>query len=406
MVSTQRILDSIIARISVKNKWQVTFLKELFGLIFSLQGRINYSNLARYSKFNEVTFRRNFKKFIDWSNFNLVIMRLAGISVQDTVIAAIDCSFISKAGKSTFGLDKFWSGVASRNKKGLEISLLSLIKVDTKKAWALDVKQTPAKLSAKENDGEKFTRIDFYLSQIKDLLTKLSHVTYFVADGYYAKKKVFKHLAIFDKHLITKLRPDANLRYLYKGSHPKGKLGPKKKYDGKVIWKDLDLRKWKYVGLDDKYNHLKIYTLILNHPHFGRNFRIVLLKNVRTNKYILLASTNLDQDARQIVKYYQLRFKIEFLFRDAKQFTGLTHCQARDKASLDFHFNMSLAAINIFQLAAKDNSTTNSMNSFVRKSYNTLFVSRIFSQLSSKAEFDINHPKVKALLNFGSLTRA
>ena len=69
---------------------------------------------------------------------------------------------------------------------------------------------------------------------------------YFVADGFYAKKKMFEALLQMNKHLITKLRP------------------------------------------------------------------------------------------AEILTFYQLRFQIEFLFRDAKQFTGLTHCQARDEAKFPF----------------------------------------------------------------------
>ncbi len=40
----------------------------------------------------------------------------------------------------------------------------------------------------------------------------------------------------------------------------------------------------------------------------------------------------------------------EFIFRDAKQFTGLCDCQSRQQQSLDFHFNASLAALNIAKL--------------------------------------------------------
>jgi hypothetical protein len=39
-------------------------------------------------------------------------MRLGGLNFSTPIIAAIDCSFISKSGKATYGLDKFWSGVA------------------------------------------------------------------------------------------------------------------------------------------------------------------------------------------------------------------------------------------------------------------------------------------------------
>lgn len=50
------------------------------------------------------------------------------------------------------------------------------------------------------------------------------------------------------KHLITRLRPDANLPYLYAGVHPEDKRGPKTKYASKVNWKHLDLCKWIDIG--------------------------------------------------------------------------------------------------------------------------------------------------------------
>lgn len=36
-----------------------------------------------------------------------------------------------------------------------------------------------------------------------------------------------------------------------------------------------------------------------------------------------------------------------FVYRDAKQFTGLSHCQARDNHKLDFAYNASFAAVNV-----------------------------------------------------------
>jgi hypothetical protein len=75
---------------------------------------------------------------------------------------------------------------------------------------------------------------------------------------------------------------------------------------------------------------------------------VVLIYNTKTKQYALLASTDLEQSAQQILTYYQLRFQIEFIFRDAKQFTGLTHYQAQSDEKLDFHFNLSLAALNVY----------------------------------------------------------
>ncbi len=138
-MSIKLILGTIFDKLGLKSKSELKIFIELFELLFSIQGRINFENLSRYSTYNELTFRRRFDKFFDWVGFNHSLMTQAGVGVQGQVIGAVDCSFISKSGKSTFGLDKFWSGCANRAKKGLEISVLAIIDVATARAWTLDV---------------------------------------------------------------------------------------------------------------------------------------------------------------------------------------------------------------------------------------------------------------------------
>lgn len=382
---------------------QQRFLFELFDLVFSVQGRLTFENMARYSKFHESTFRRHFAKFFDWLGFNLGLLQVAGLWDNTELIATMDCSFLPKAGKHTYGIDKFFSNHAKAHRYGLEISVLALIDVASAQAWTIDVSQTPAGLSGVKASRQDYTRMDYYLEQIHDVMPSLSKVRYFVGDGYYAKQKVFNNLDHYDKHLITKLRPDANLRYLYRTPDGPTARGRNKKYDGKVQWKELDLSRWQLVGQDLKWNYLQLYTLILNSPQLKRDLRVVLLVNTKTNQYILLACSDLELDPRRIVHFYQLRFKIEFLFRDAKQFTGLTHCQAREENKLDFHFNMSMAALNLAQLCLQHTETHKSMNSFVRKAYNYRLINFLFLQLSSKAEFDLNHPSVLSAIEFGCL---
>ena len=208
------------------------------------------------------------------------------------------------------------------------------------------------------------------------------------------------------KHLIGKLRPDANLKYLLDRRQNPNAHG-NQKYDGKVNWKALNLDNWEYLGTDQKYPHLRLYTQILYSPQFKRKLKVVFVWNSKTNGYAVLFSTDLKQDARQIVSYYQLRFKIEFIFRDAKQFTGLTHCQARNEDKLDFHFNMSLAALNLYYYEQTKSDSTLSMNSLIRKAYNTKFVQMLFDKLSFEPEleaiFNINHPTVQNMINLGQI---
>lgn len=392
MTIVETILTPILANISHTDKWQRDFLIEFFKTLFSRQGRFNFENLTRYSKYNELTHRRQFSKYLNWFSLNLGFVDFN----SDVHIGVIDCSFISKSGKKTFGIDKFWSGVTSKAKLGLEISVLGCINVLTGKAYFLDATQTPSGLSKKE--GNTYSRTDFYLEQILDCLKLLPTIIYYVADGFYAKDKIINALTSNEKHLITKLRSDANLKYLNHKPRIKGQRGASRKYDGKVDFKKSgvppngisDLSKWILVGSDEKYPHLTIYTQKLFAVNFDRIFRVVLLLNTRTNKHVFLASTDSELDARLITKYYQLRFQIEFIFRDAKQFMGLNDCQARDQDKLDYHFNASLTAVNIARKAIQQNEIYNkSMNNFMRYQYNQKFAETIYCKLSQNDEFDL-----------------
>ena len=396
-MSIEIILGTIFASLGINNKPQIKFFKELFELIFSIQGRINFENMSRYSKYDESTFRRRFADFFDWLGFNQSIISSAKVGSEGTVVCAIDCSFISKSGKKTFGLDKFWSGCAQATKKGLEISVLALIDVTSAMAWTLDVTQTPAKIETENETG--YSRINFYIEQIFDCLDHLTQVRYFVADGFYAKKKMFMALLSIDKCLITKLRPDANLKFRLEGEHPKRK-GPKSPYEGKAVYNDLS--KWHFVGKDSKYDYLSVYHRVCYSPQFECWLSVALVLNTKSNKYILLASSDINQNACEILTFYQLRFQIEFLFRDAKQFTGLNHCQARDEEKLDFHFNMSLSAINLIQLLKINDPTITSMNALTRKAYNTRIVQNLLHQLCLEAEFDVFHPDIQKIINLGA----
>jgi len=82
-----------------------------------------------------------------------------------------------------------------------------------------------------------------------------------------------------------------------------------------------------------------------------RDIRIAyLVKNAASgSRFALLFSTDTTLNALLIYKYYKARFQIEFLFRDAKQFTGLMDCQARSEKALRCHFNASFAALNLIK---------------------------------------------------------
>jgi hypothetical protein len=95
---------------------------------------------------------------------------------------------------------------------------------------------------------------------------------------------------------------------------------------------------------------VSLYTLEVGRCCLNCQISLACISEVQANgkiKNALLFSADIHLPPEQIVEYYQARFPIEFIFRDPKQFTGLSDCQARHLPRLDFHFNASFIALNL-----------------------------------------------------------
>ena len=73
------------------------------------------------------------------------------------MIAVMDCSFIAKSGKKTFGLDQFYNGSHNRVEKGLEVSLVAVVDVETEVGFGLLAEQT-----FDQGFCPDLTRMDYY----------------------------------------------------------------------------------------------------------------------------------------------------------------------------------------------------------------------------------------------------
>jgi len=62
-----------------------------------------------------------------------------GISANARQVIAIDCSFVLKSGKATYGIEYFGNGSGGSAEKGLEISVVSIVDVDAKQGYALSI---------------------------------------------------------------------------------------------------------------------------------------------------------------------------------------------------------------------------------------------------------------------------
>ena len=106
--------------------------------------------------------------------------------------------------------------------------------------------------------------------------------------------------------------------------------------------------------------------------------------------------------------YSKRKFLIEFLFRDAKQFTSLSGSQARARAKLHFHFNASLSALTLGKLEARqqrpDSPAGFSMASVKRRAFNEHLMERISEHLAQGHSLDKSSSAYEALCNYGTIT--
>lgn len=137
-----------------------------------------------------------------------------------------------------------------------------------------------------------------------------------------------------------------------------------------------------------------------NSPHFGCDLRIVVLISP-DGEHVILASTDRSQHAEEVVRHYRLRYQIELVIRDAKQHTGLTHCQARSQEKLNFHLNMSVAGVNLLRLLAQKAEC--SKRTYRREAYNRLLIGHLFSKLGLSAEYDRTDPRVQSVVRTGRM---
>ena len=76
------------------------------------------------------TYRRQDQQELEFAKLNRALAERASGSGAEQ-LGVMDCSFVAKSGKATFGLDKFWNGCASRVETGLEVSVVGVVDVNT-----------------------------------------------------------------------------------------------------------------------------------------------------------------------------------------------------------------------------------------------------------------------------------
>jgi hypothetical protein len=358
-----------------------------------ITGRITMLGVSRWTGTGGSyrTVQRFFSTVIPWAMLFWVFFRQHVYCPQDVYLLAGDEVVVTKAGKTTHGLDRFFSSLYGKPVSGLAFFTLSLVSVQAQRSFPLRVEQvvrgaaekaaSRAKADAKKAKaprtqhqrgrpkGSKNTpkaevmltpelsRIAGMLATLLKLIAGVIPLRYLVLDGHFGNDNALHMARQCDLHLISKLRCDAAL-YL-PNTAPYGGRGPRRKYGTKVTYAHIPSQ---YLQETTVEGHMQtqIYQMQLLHREFAQPLNVVIIvkTNLRTQAraHIVLFSSDLALAFALLIDYYALRFQLEFNFRDAKQYWGLedfmnvTPTAVTNAANLSLFTHGSLILIRVLRI--------------------------------------------------------
>lgn len=377
------LLQSIAPLVSKTTVRQMSHV--LYGMLVS-SGRITMLGLSRWTEKGGSyrTIQRWYDSELAWKAMHWLLFRLKFLKAEDEYIIAGDEVVTSKAGKVTYGLDRFFSGIQQRVISGLSFFTFSLVNVQEECSYPLQVTQvvksaeekaaSKAKADAKKTTktpaekgkrgrpkGSKnkvkqavvlnpeLLRIQTALKSLLETIGTILSPKYVVLDGHFGNYPSAFMVRETNLHLISKMRWDVSLYPAFEGEYA-GK-GPRPKYGKKLDVRCLDDDKYLKATSTEKNILTKIYqgTFYNKEFAFALNVVVILKTNLLTNAqaHVVLFSTDLELDYEKIIQYYSLRFQIEFNFRDAKQYWGLEDFMNVKEAAVTNAANLSLFMVNV-----------------------------------------------------------
>jgi IS4 transposase len=348
--------------------------------LFAMTGRVTMLGISRWAGKGGSyrTIQRWFYTQIPWAPAFVALFRQHLFQPNATYILAGDEVVVTKAGKQTFGLERFFSGLLQKVVPGLAFFALSLVNTSEHTSSPIAVEQVvrnkpsavppptsvapnpvvkgkPGRPRGSKNKNKAAVTLTPELQQIQTmiqaLLLKLAgwlSVTYVALDGHFGNNNALQMVRQCHLHLISKLRSDSALYFPYTG--PQAKRGAHRKYGDRVNYRDLPTRDLKQTVVGDGIE-TRTYQATLLHQEFAQPLNVVMI--VKTNlqtqawAHVILFSSDLTLAWDTLVEYYRLRFQIEFNFRDAKQYWGLEDFMTITETAVTNAANLSFFMVNL-----------------------------------------------------------
>jgi putative transposase len=370
------------------SKTDVRRLSSIIRAMMSMTGRVTMLGLSRWTgkggSYRSV--QRFFNASLPWAQIFVKFFEQHLYRPTGEYFLVGDESVVTKSGKQTHGLDYFFSGLLSKTVKGIAIFALSLVSVEERRSYPLQVEQVirseaekaaakarqkkrqtkkpsaskkkPGRPQGSQNRDKTQVELTSELKRIQKMVKKqlaalqnLVTVHYLALDGHFGNHNALLMVRQCGLHLISKLRYDAALYFIYDGKQKH--KGPRKKYGLKIIYQRIPE---KYLVEQSTQGDIctRIYQAVMLHPDFAQALNVVIITktNLKTGAFanVNLFSSDLELPYEKIIDFYSLRFQIEFNFRDAKQYWGLEDFMNVKEIPLTNALNLALFMVNLSQV--------------------------------------------------------
>jgi len=366
-------------------------MSRIITAMLSMTGRVTMLGLSRWAGEGGSyrTIQRFYYTAIPWAQVFWQFFCQTLFQTDDVYLLAGDECVVSKAGKKTYGLDHFFSGLQQKVIPSLSFFVISLVSVkqrhsyplymeqtvrspeekaackakkEAQKAKASGLKRKPGRPKGSKNKDKTEISLNPELERIQKMLaallvriSSLLRPTYLALDGHFGNYPAYRMVRQTGLHLISKLRWDAALCFPYEGPY-QGK-GPHRKFGERVDYQAIPERYLKATTVKEGIQ-TRTYQAQLLHTDFPEPLNVVFIvkTNLRTHAWahVILFSSDLDLPWEDLIEYYSLRFQIEFNFRAAKQFWGLEDFMNVNQTAVTNAANLSLFMVNLSQVLMCD----------------------------------------------------
>ena len=381
----------------VLSKIDIRRMRWIAQSMLSMTGRVTMLGISRWSGKGGSyrTVQRFFNTSIPWLKIFFLFFKQQLFNIKFEYLLAGDESVITKSGKLTFGLDRFYAGLLQKVVKSIAIFSLSIISVEERRSYPLQVEQVvrlaEEKVAAKakkekrakkkskpkkknlgrpkgsKNRNKKRVKLTPELLRIQNAIKKqlqilqpLVQIRHIALDGHFGNNNALQMVLQCALDLVSKLRSDSALYFLYEDLQKE--TVPRRKYGSKVDYQNIPEKYLESRKTEDGIL-TSIYQSQMLHKSFAQVLNVVIITktNLKTGKFahIILFSSDLELSSEKVIDYYSLRFQIEFNFRDAKQFWGLEDFMNIKEIPLTNALNLSLFMVNLSQALLREFRHTN-----------------------------------------------